>query len=274
MFLKYYELGVWSYIMKAKGDRMKKQLKRLEEVAQSLERSEHALALLALGSVGVERERMDEYSDLDFFVICEEGFKKRYIENLDWLYTIAPVDFSFQNTIDGHKLLFQDDVFCEFAVFEPNELSRIPFSKGTVVWHKQDFDVSICDPSVLEVKKKSSEEYLIGEALTNLYVGIGRYHRGEKLSAHSIMQETAIYLITELMSTLEEADEGVDVDLFNLTRRFEQRYSDLSRVLPRMLSGYDNILGSAEEILKFLDMNFNINQSIKSKILSLLNRDH
>lgn len=252
---------------------MEKQLKRLKEIAQSLERTEHAIALLALGSIGVERERMDEYSDLDFFVICEAGYKKRYIDNLDWLYTIAPVAYSFQNTVDGHKLLYQDDVFCEFAIFELKELSSIPFSKGSVVWHKRDFDISICEPTVTELKKKSSEEYLIGEALTNLYVGIGRYHRGERLSAYSFIQETAFRQVLELMSANEVANEEIDEDLFNLTRRFEQRYPESSKRLPMLLTGYENTLVSAENILDFLDMNFKINQRMKKKILDLLHKD-
>lgn len=252
---------------------MDNKLKRLEEIAQSLERTEHAIALLALGSIGVERERMDEYSDLDFFVICEAGQKKRYIDNLDWLYTLAPVAYSFQNTVDGHKLLYQDDVFCEFAVFEIKELSSIPFSKGSVVWHKQDFDTTICEPTVTESTKKSSEEYLIGEALTNLYVGIGRYHRGEKLSAYSFIQEAAVHQVIELMSSNEVANEEYDLDLFNLTRRFEKRYPESSKRLPMLLTGYENTLASAEEILEFLDMNFKINQNMKMRILDLLHEN-
>ena len=42
-------------------------LKRLDDIGQSLERSGHALALIGLGSVGVELDRLDSYSDLDFF---------------------------------------------------------------------------------------------------------------------------------------------------------------------------------------------------------------
>ena len=38
-------------------------LKRLDEIGQSLERSGHALALLGLGSVGLELDRLDSYSD-------------------------------------------------------------------------------------------------------------------------------------------------------------------------------------------------------------------
>ncbi|MFD1903107.1 hypothetical protein ACFSQ7_01575 [Paenibacillus rhizoplanae] len=48
-----------------------------------------------MGSVGVELERMDEYSDLDFFVIVEAGQKKRYIDRLDWLEETYPLAYAF-----------------------------------------------------------------------------------------------------------------------------------------------------------------------------------
>ncbi len=108
-------------------------LNRLDEIGQSLAQSGHALALLGLGSVGDELHRLDEYSDLDFFAIVEPGYKRRYIENLDWLSTLCPIAYHFQNTHDGHKLLFADGIFCEFAVFEPQELQSIPFAAGRIV---------------------------------------------------------------------------------------------------------------------------------------------
>ena len=45
-------------------------LARLNQIGDSLKLSEGGLALLALGSVGKELARLDEYSDLDFFCNC------------------------------------------------------------------------------------------------------------------------------------------------------------------------------------------------------------
>lgn len=86
-------------------------LQRLDEIGQSLKDSKQALALLALGSCGTERERLDQYSDLDFFVIGKDGYKQTYIQDLTWLSKLEPIAFHYQNTVDGHKVLFEDDVF-------------------------------------------------------------------------------------------------------------------------------------------------------------------
>ena len=83
-------------------------LKRLDEIGQSLERSGHALALIGLGSVGLELDRLDSYSDLDFFAIVQKGYKRSYLDSFEWLSDVHPIAFSFLNTEDGYKVLFED----------------------------------------------------------------------------------------------------------------------------------------------------------------------
>ena len=78
--------------------------------------------MIALGSVDVDLDLLDQYSDLDFFVIVKAGCKAGYLDNLGWLTSIAPAAYSFQNTPDGYKLVYKDGFFCEFAVFDEDEL--------------------------------------------------------------------------------------------------------------------------------------------------------
>ena len=168
-------------------------LTRLEAIGESLKASGQALALIGLGSSGLERERLDEFSDLDFFAIVETGAKERYLLDLSWIEAICPVAYRFQNTIDGYKLLFEDGIFCEFAVFELEELKGIPYAAGKVIWKQPWVADEIAIPSKqTPPAAKNSAEWLLGEALTNLYVGLCRYHRGEKLSAARFIQQYAL----------------------------------------------------------------------------------
>ncbi|EKQ57887.1 MULTISPECIES: hypothetical protein [unclassified Clostridium] len=247
-----------------------KLLERLDEIGISLSKKEKALALLGLGSVGIETHRIDEYSDLDFFVICKEGFKESFISNLDWLESIEAITFKFKNTKDGYKLLFNDGVFCEFAIFEPHELINIPFSKGRIVWKSKFFNSEVCIPTVKENKNmKKDMDFLIGEALTNLYVGLGRYRRGEKLSAYNFIQNYAKDRVLELITMIEEP-KSINEDIFSIDRRFEFRYPNNAVILSEILLGYEKIPKSAEVILNFLDSNFAINKVMKDKIMKLL----
>jgi hypothetical protein len=121
-------------------------LARLEAIGQSLAQSGQGLALLGLGSVGLEVARLDAYSDLDFFAIVQPGHKANFLNDLTWLERVHPLAYHFQNTVDGHKALFADGIFREFAIFEPHELASIPFAPGRIVWQAEDFDPRLAVP--------------------------------------------------------------------------------------------------------------------------------
>ena len=70
-----------------------------------------------------ELGRLDDYSDLDFFVVVEPGHKLNFIQQLDWLTVPALIAYAFRNTTDGYKVLYEDGVFCEFAA-------------GRIVWKR------------------------------------------------------------------------------------------------------------------------------------------
>ncbi len=247
-------------------------LERLDAIGESLRVSGNALALLGLGSVGTETARLDAYSDLDFFAIVQEGFKARYIDNLDWLSNIQPIAYAFRNTVDGYKVLFDDGIFCEFAVFEPQEMATIPFSAVRIVWKTTDFDESICQPIVKAPSTPKPVEFHLGEALTNLYVGMGRYRRGEKLSAARFIQNYAVDQILQLAAQIETAQPAF-VDIYSGERRFEQRFPDIAAYLPKFIQGYEHSPESALAILEFLETHFEVNTAIAALIRALCVED-
>jgi hypothetical protein len=244
-------------------------LARLKDIGQSLAGTGHGLALFGLGSVGIERDRLDEYSDLDFFVIVEEGYKRRFIDNLEWLSSVCGIAYGFRNTDDGHKVLFEDGVFCEFAVFEPAELPGIPFARGQVVWKQPHVDDSISIPAnAAPTSSAKSVDWLIGETLTNLYVGLCRYCRGEKLSATRFIQGHAVDRTLEL-AKLIDAELPVSRDDFANERRYEQRFPSMTQELPNFIQGYERSQESARAILSFLEKHFAINAAMAKAIREL-----
>src|SRR5205814_1150332 len=125
-------------------------LTRLEQIGRSLEQTDHALAFIGLCSVGEDLYRLDDYSDLDFFVIVQLGAKSEFLTQLEWLSSVRPIVYQFRNTADGYKLLFDDDVFCEFAVFEPDELTKMPFAPGRIIWKRPQVDERISRPVLVQ----------------------------------------------------------------------------------------------------------------------------
>ncbi len=138
-----------------------------------------------------------------FFAIVREGFKGHYIDQPRLVIHVQPIAYALRNTVDGYKVLFEDGIFCEFAVFEPQEMAHIPFSAGRIVWKVPDFDESVCVPRQSTRHDEPALEWRLGEALTNLYVGMGRFRRGEKLSAARFIQNYAVDQVLNLASRIE-----------------------------------------------------------------------
>ncbi len=240
-------------------------LARLDAIGTTLQASGYGLALLALGSVGLETERLDAYSDLDFFAIVQTGHKQAFMDDLGWL--AAPIVYRYQNTVDGYKVLYEDGIFAEYAVFEPHELAAIPFAPGRIVWQAPGFDETLVAPRV-RTPGKPSLEHALGEALTNLYVGMGRYRRGEKLAAMRLIQVHAVDQVLRLAPYIEP-DHPALRDPFADERRFEARFPGIAARLPNFTQGYTRSPESARAILAFLGEHFSVNDAIRARILAL-----
>ena len=245
-------------------------LRRLDDIGRSLAARPTALALLGLGSVGRELNRLDDYSDLDFFVIVESGHKPAYLADLSWLGAAHPLAYAFHNSADGHKFLFADGIYGEMAVFAPEELATVGYAPGRFVWRREGVPESWAAPPVWPPRRERVEaEWLLGEALTNLYVGLCRYRRGEKLSAFRFIQQYAVDRVLDLVAGAEGADDPGG-DTFDKPRRFEQRYPAVAPELPAMMPGYDRSPESAAAILAWLEASYPVDPVMKRAIGDLL----
>jgi lincosamide nucleotidyltransferase B/F len=200
----------------------------------------------------------------------EAGFKQAYIDSLAWLSDVHPVAYQFRNTVDGYKLLFADGIFCEFAVFELEELKGIPFAPGRIVWKRSDMPDALGQPASKTMPaSKRDRDWLLGEAVTNIYVGLQRDKRGEKLSAMRFIQSYAVDRLLELVEYIDTPNE-IHRDPFVNERRFEQRYPHLVPLLSTWAQGYDKNRESAQSILEFLEKHFDVNTAMANKIKSLV----
>jgi hypothetical protein len=135
------------------------------------------------------------------------------------------------------------------------------------VWKDEGFDDALAVPQPIHHSHKTNEE-LLGEAVTNLYVGLSRYHRGEKLSAARFIQGYAVDRVIELAHQVED-EQPAHKDPFTAERRFEVRFPQTAALLPEFMQGYDRTPESARAILTFLDQHFDVNPTMKNLILRL-----
>ena len=244
-------------------------LRRLDDLGAVLARRGDAIALLGVGSVGHDLARLDDHSDLDFFVLVEDGAKQRYLDSIDWLEQLQPVVYSFENSVDGRKALFADGLFAEYAIFTVDELRTASFMPGRIVWQRDDA------PDGLEALGRlpgpspyDDPDYQLNEALTNLYVGLHRDARGERLSATRFIQSHAVdRLITYLYLT--DTDTRPPQDAFVIERGVERRFGEDVLPLASFVLGYDRNHEAALAMLEWLESRMEVNDVLAAAIRQL-----
>jgi hypothetical protein len=247
-------------------------LGRLDALAAALREDPAALGLLALGSVGADTTRIDAWSDLDFFVVVQPEAKARYIADLAWLSGVHPLVWSYRNTVDGHKALMQDGVLCEFAVFAPAELSAVPYAPGRWVWRRDALAAAGSRPCV-PLPKPHDPAWLLGEALSNLMVGLMRHARGERLAAMRMIQVFALDRVLQLaaLAPQPEARTGSAdaADPFNVDRRLEARCPELAAQLPTWAAGYSGSVSAARSLLAWLQARHTVPAAVAERVGAL-----
>lgn len=242
---------------------MNKSYERLIEIRNIVKKDPQVLCLLGLGSMS-ELNRLDAYSDIDFFLIVQNGTKHEYLVNLKWMES-QPIAYAFRNTQDGYKVLYEDGVFAEFAVFDQDEIKTAHYSKGHVFYIKEGFNASFVEPKHQQQKKTIDKHFLTNEALTNLYVGLQRELRGEKASATTFIQGHAYQNIIQLFPLILR-EQKVDEDLYVYERRIEQRFLQSESIISSLRPGYDHNVEAAKFALDFLDQHFEVDDAMKREI--------
>ncbi len=234
----------------------------LEILSKTARNSPHTIALIGAGSAGAEIARMDQYSDIDFFLIVEDGFSSGFINDNSWFGRDLPIVFAFRDTDHGNKVLLENGVFLEFAIFTEAELAQNGIPGLRTIWSQSGFslpDLSEKQPAVREVS------YYVDQALSNLLVGALRLCRGERLAALAMIER---YALTNLLAAYSVKNNLTIQDPFNIERRAEQA---LGVDFAALVQGYERLEQSLAKILAFAEENFEVNASIVQSIRDLLN---
>lgn len=210
-----------------------KALKRFLDIIEYNQHKDEVLAFLGLGSMH-DQSRMDPYSDVDFFLIVKEGFQKTYLEDVSWLH-VRETLISFQETDVGYKVIYDDGVLLEFAVFEPSDLKKINIPEGTLFYMSEVLDRDLFKPTQHQGDRKKSESYLIQDVLSNLYVGVLRTLRGEYVSAFLMIQVYAAHKTLLLLNPYDD-------DMYVVERRIENRLDlDYAQLFPGVKYNFDSV---------------------------------
>lgn len=241
---------------------------RMDALGRALSARDDALALLALGSLARAPAASDAWSDLDFFVLVRDGAKARYLDDLSWLHAVQPLLWHYRNTVDGHKALMDDGLLCEFAIFTPDELARIPYAPGRFVWRRAEIPATFALPRV-PLPAPAGRDWLVGEVLSNLLTGLQRLARGERLAAMRLIQGSALERLLQLRAQVIPMS-GEEADPFDATRRIERRDPAVTRWLAQAAGGYSASATAAAVILDALRTLAPVPEAVAARIARLV----
>jgi len=239
----------------------------LHRLALALGDRGDVLAVLGLGSAGVERERFDDYSDLDFFVVVDDDAAKRQLlQDVGWLERTGDLAFSFVNDANGRKALLHDGTLLEYAIFTAAELRGLSFTGARVVWRRADVPDDIARSGRPPTQPgPPMVDFHLHEALTNLWVGLQREQRGERLAAFRFIQVFAVDRVLALLR-LTGAAPAHRVDPFDPTRRVEARYTAEQLPLASMVPGYEHNVAAARVTYAWLAARWPIHPALAAAL--------
>ena len=227
-----------------------------EQLQDRLSAEEPVLGLVAVGSMAGQDYQPDEWSDHDFFVIVRSGHQEFYRTTFNWLPASHEIIFSFRETAHGMKVLYRDGHLLEFAVFDLDELHLARINRYRIL-----IDRSNLKPHLDQIRQQTKEHtanpdahWLFGQFLTNLLVGVSRHRRGEKLSGHFFVKQSALKHLLLLFSLYMNSSRKQLLDDLDSMRRFELVYPEVGDELNRIL--LLDTPETAREMLQFATRNF------------------
>lgn len=208
-----------------------------EQLTNNLLKDENILGLVAAGSMAQQDYQPDEWSDHDFLVITRPGTQNRYRQKYDWLPSSEEIAWAFQETEHGVKVIYRSGHLLEFAVFDEEELKMARINRYRVLIDRAQISAQMADEAqkTNTVSDTETDAFHLGQILTNILVGMGRYWRGEKLSAHKFIKINAIHHLAALLNQNTHSPQRGLVDNLDPTRRFEVVHPHLGPELERFM---------------------------------------
>lgn len=205
-----------------------------QTLLDNIQADERVIGLVALGSMAEQNRIPDAWSDHDFFLVVQSGMQEVFRTDLAWLPHHDQIIMTIRETEHGLKVLYNIPHLIEFAVFDANELHGAKANDYRILLNRGDIDGIMAQISARPAKPDYHPQHDLLMVLALLYVGAGRYARGEKLSAHVFIKHHLLHHLLPLLMNTTPADTS-RLDNLDPFRRFELVYPKLAEMLNHAL---------------------------------------
>lgn len=210
-------------------DTLTRFIKYSESLTDSCIRNPKIIGLVLVGSTA-ETERVDEWSDHDFFVITETGDQEALRRDLAWLPNSTAIAFWFRETEHGLKVVYNTGEVLEFAIFDCNELSGCMVNHHRLAYGNDEVR------NALAIAKNRLPEVVVGDDLADfrhflsvIVIQVGRARRGELLTAGQGIRGTAATALLKVFTRRLPADSRLD--RLDVSRRFEFAHPEIGKLI-------------------------------------------
>ncbi|MFM6939329.1 MAG: hypothetical protein ACKOUD_01740 [Rhodoluna sp.] len=200
-----------------------------EQLRDSLETQPGVIGLVLVGSTAA-LERVDEWSDHDFFVITKDGSAEALRQDLTWLPNYAEIAMSPRETDHGLKVVYQNSKVLEFAVFDDKELELASVNSYAVALDKTNITERMLAIQGRSAPKPFMQQREFELFLALLLIGVGRARRGETLMAGQFVRSYCLSHVLGFIRAWQSPLAGTESKEDNLSRhrRFELQYPELA----------------------------------------------
>lgn len=208
----------------------------------NLESDARVLGLIAAGSMAGISHQPDEWSDHDFWLVVTPGSADWYVQNASWMPHSDDIVLYFQEHHGGLKTVYRSGHLLEFAVTDRAALANFRVNDYRLLIDRDGLDAEL--QRLQQVTEREFQHVvrhdvpLYGQFLTNLLVGVGRYQRGEQMSARQLITISSFYALLRLIArhVPVESPGGLDLlDNLDPFRRFEQAYPTIGAEINALL---------------------------------------
>ena len=207
-----------------------------ERLVSSVSTRDEVLGLVLLGS-GAQRERLDEWSDHDFYLVVRDEVAEQMRRDLSWLPDPERIVLAPRETAHGLKVVYDDAHVLELAVATLDEVAgfatnhhRVVLDRGGVADAIHRAVEQTPGPREVDVDRA------LGLFLTLLLIGAGRARRGELVAAGAHVRTYAVAELIDAWTTVLPPSGDAFVDHLDRKRRFEDAYPGVGARLDAALA--------------------------------------
>ncbi|MEN9710245.1 MAG: hypothetical protein RL441_237 [Actinomycetota bacterium] len=232
---------------------MSEYLRIREALEVAAEAHPNAVAFVWAGSAA-DTQRIDAWSDHDFFLIVEDGFAEPMRADLSWLPLQDEIAWAVRETDHGYKVVYNNGQVLEFAVFDRSELSKSRINHFALTFDRAEIAAVLeCVYSPAPTSRYAAADNL-EIFMTLLILGGGRARRGEILSAGQFIRSYAVDHLLQAIKKTRESSKPAARDGLDVYRRVEQEFESLGTEVGRAIA--QDCESSAKALLAIAEREF------------------